>query len=59
MMESNKRNLGEPPLADGEAYDPGRLLDQLLLKYRLTRDDELARVLKMDKRLLAMVRQQR
>jgi plasmid maintenance system antidote protein VapI len=40
-------------------YDPGRLLDQLLFRLNLTRDDDLARILKMDKRLLSMVRQRR
>ena len=40
-------------------YDPGRLLDHFLLRLSLTRDNNLARILKMDKRLLSMVRQRR
>jgi plasmid maintenance system antidote protein VapI len=39
-----------------QSYDPGRLLDHLLLRLNLTRDNDLARILKMDKRLLSMVR---
>ena len=41
------------------AYDPGRLLDHLLLNLNLAKDNDLARILKMDKRLLSMVRQRR
>ena len=59
MDRSAKCNAGEFGIQDRDVYDPGRLLDQLLHRFNLTRDEDLARLLKMDKRLLSKIRQRR
>ena len=56
MHRSDESNASHFVMA---AYDPGRLLDHLLLNLNLAKDNDLARILKMDKRLLSMVRQRR
>jgi plasmid maintenance system antidote protein VapI len=59
MYRSNESKLAKTDDRVTVTYDPGRLLDHLLFKFNLTKDDDLARLLKMDKRLLSMVRQRR
>lgn len=39
-----------------QAYDPGLLLDRLISRLHLTNDAQLARVLRVDKRLLFGIR---
>ena len=41
-----------------QAYDPGLLLDRLISQLHLTDDAQLARVLRLDKRLLFRIRGQ-
>jgi plasmid maintenance system antidote protein VapI len=59
MDRSVKSNAGEFDIHVQDGYDPGRLFDQLLHRFNLTRDNDLARLLKMDKRLLSEIRQRR
>jgi plasmid maintenance system antidote protein VapI len=59
MLQPDENSLSVASHCVTAAYDPGRLLDHLLLRLNLTRDNDLARILKMDKRLLSMVRQGR
>ena len=59
MNGSNESNLANTGHHVTAAYDPGGLLDHLLCRLNLNRDNDLARILKMDRRLLTMVRQRR
>ena len=44
---------------DGEDYDPELLLNSLMTRMHLTEDAELAKRLRMDKRLLRQIRDRR
>jgi hypothetical protein len=58
MDRSGQQNYG-PLQVTQEAYDPELLLDSLLSRMRLKEDAELARLLKIEKRLLGKIRDRR
>lgn len=51
---SSALHASEP--AESAGYDPGTLLDLLLLRLQLTRDSQLACRLNMDRRVIARIR---
>lgn len=58
MNRSGQQKYG-PLQGAQEAYDPALLLDSLLSRMRLKEDAELARMLKIEKRLIGKIRDRR
>lgn len=58
MNRSGQEEYG-PLRGSQEAYDPEGLLDSLLSRMRLKEDAELARILKIEKRLIGKIRGRR
>ena len=59
MINLLGKHENDPAHAAQESYDPALLLDSLLARMRLKEDAELARMLKMDKRLIGKIRDRR
>ena len=59
MIDQFERHETAPLDAAQEFYDPGFLLDSLLDKMRMKTDAELAKALKIDKRLIFQIRDHR
>ena len=59
MINQFEQQRYAPLQAVQEPYDPGLLLDSLLTKMRLKEDAELAKILKIDKRLICKIRDHR
>jgi hypothetical protein len=58
MNRSGQQEYG-PLQGAQEVYDPELLLDSLLSRMRLKEDAELARILKIEKRLIGKIRDRR
>ncbi|HEX8883238.1 MAG TPA: hypothetical protein VF797_01975 [Noviherbaspirillum sp.] len=59
MMDRSAQQKNGPLQGTQESYDPELLLDSLLGRMRLKEDAELARLLKIEKRLLGKIRDRR
>jgi hypothetical protein len=59
MIKHSEQRESVPLHEVQEAYDPGILLDSLLGAMHLKEDAELAKILKIDKRLIGKIRERR